>query len=133
MNIKIAWINTCPPQEILTSAPHIHVTQTKLFISNQRNHGYQIWAVKTTSYQKSIDRANFSCFMHAIVAHMRLPFFKIFSNFVHLCPNFQVFCLFRPFSEKSHACPYFLEQALLEVLIYFIIQFKVMKRGPEKF
>ena len=57
-----------------------------------------------------------SCFMHGIVACMRLPFFKIFSNFVHFCPNFQIFWPFLPifclFSEKSHGCSYCLEQAL---------------------
>ena len=33
----------------------------------------------------------------AIVAHMRLPFFEIFSNFVQFWPNFQIFCPFLPF------------------------------------
>ena len=28
---------------------------------------------------------------------LRLPFFKIFSNFVHFCPNFRIFCPFLPF------------------------------------
>ena len=37
-----------------------------------------------------------------------LALFKIFSNFVHFCPNFQIFC---PFSEKWHPCPYLLEYA----------------------
>ena len=32
--------------------------------------------------------------LHAITAHNHLPFFKIFSNFVHFCPNFQIFSLF---------------------------------------
>ena len=54
-----------------------------------------------------------SCFMQAIIARTRLPFFKIFSNFVHFDPNFQIFCplfpFFCPFSEKSHACPSFLK------------------------
>ena len=50
------------------------------------------------------------CFMHGIVTHMRLAFFKIFLNFVtQFCPNFQIFCPFCPFSVKSHACPFFLE------------------------
>ena len=31
-----------------------------------------------------------------------MPFFKIFSNFVHFCPSFQIFC---SFSEKLHQCP----------------------------
>ena len=57
-----------------------------------------------------------SCFMHVTVAPMRLAFFKIFSNFVYFCPNFQTNCLFLPwfcpFSENLHACPYFLEKAL---------------------
>ena len=113
MDIKITWINTCPLQEILASIPHIHVTLTKLFVSNRRNHCYQIWAVKTT-YLKSIGRENSSCFMHAIVAHIRLSFFKMFSNFVHFCRNFQIFYPFLPFfSEKSCACPYFSEQVLI--------------------
>ena len=33
------------------------------------------------------DRAYSSCFMHRMTAHMRLFFFKKFSNFVHFCPN----------------------------------------------
>ena len=35
-----------------------------------------------------------------------LPILKIFSHFVHFCPNFQIFY---PFSEKSYPFPYFLE------------------------
>ena len=61
-----------------------------------------------------LNRAYSSSFLRAIIARNHLPFFKIFSNFVHFCPNFQIFCpflnffvLFCPFSEKSHACPYF--------------------------
>ena len=38
-----------------------------------------------------------SCFMHGIVTCTRLPFFKIFSFFIHFCPNFQIFCPFLPF------------------------------------
>ena len=44
-----------------------------------------------------LGRAYSSCFIHAIVARMRLPFFKIFSNFVHFCLNFQIFYPFCPF------------------------------------
>ena len=59
-----------------------------------------------------------SCFMCAILAHMRLPFFKIFSNVVHFCQNFQTFCPFFPLFLKNHmhvltfwnkACIYFIE------------------------
>ena len=66
------------------------------------------------------NRAFSSGSLHAIIAHNHLPFFKVFSNFVHFCPNFQIFCPFLPlfnilcpFSEKLHACPYFLEWALV--------------------
>ena len=58
-----------------------------------------------------------SSLLRAIIARNHVPFFKIFSNFVHFGSNVQIFCPFLPFfffsfSEKSHACPYFLEQAL---------------------
>ena len=47
--------------------------------------------------------------LRAIIARSHLPFFKIFSNFVHLCPNFQIFSpfltFFCSFSEKSHDMP----------------------------
>ena len=51
-------------------------------------------------------RTYYSCFMHAKVAHMRLSFFKMFSDFVHFCPNFQIFCLFCLFSEKITRMPF---------------------------
>ena len=47
-----------------------------------------------------------SSLMSVIIVRNHLPFFNIFSNFVHFCPNFQIFCAFLPFFEKSHACPY---------------------------
>ena len=39
---------------------------------------------------------------------MRLPFFKLFSNFVHICPNFKIFCPFLSFlalflKNRKHA------------------------------
>ena len=52
------------------------------------------------------DRAYCSSLLRVTVAYNHLPFFKIFSNFVAFCANFQIFC---PFSEKSHPCSYFLE------------------------
>ena len=42
-------------------------------------------------------RAFSSSLLRAIVAHSHLPFFKIFLNLVHFCPNFQIFCLFLTF------------------------------------
>ena len=54
-------------------------------------------------------RAYSSSFMHAIVARMRLLLSKIFSNYVHFCLNFQIFCPFLPlfcaFSEKIARVP----------------------------
>ena len=41
----------------------------------------------------------------AIIARNHLPFFKMFSNFVHFCPNFQIFCLFLPFFWKIARMP----------------------------
>ena len=50
------------------------------------------------------------CFMRASIARMRLPIFKIFSNFINFCPNCQIIGpFFTLISEKSYACPYFLE------------------------
>ena len=43
--------------------------------------------------------------MHAIAACMRLPFFKIFSNFIYFCPNFHILSPFCPFSEKTLCMP----------------------------
>ena len=47
-----------------------------------------------------------SCFMHAIVARMRLPFFKILSSFVYFSPHFQIFSLFWPFFWKISHMPF---------------------------
>ena len=62
---------------------------------------------------KSHDRAYPSCFMHAIVARMRLPFFKIFSNFVHFCSNFQIFY---PFFAFFFFFPFFWKIAHMPLL-----------------
>ena len=53
-------------------------------------------------------------------SHVHYYLFKIFSNCLHFCPNFQIFCLllaFCPFFAFSlqnctHGMPYFLEKAL---------------------
>ena len=62
------------------------------------------------SLYRNICRAYSSCFMHAIVACMRLPFFKLLSNFVHFCPNFQIFCPFHSF------LPFFWKITLMSLL-----------------
>ena len=38
-----------------------------------------------------------SSLLCAIILCNHLPFFKVFSNFVHFCPNYQIFCPFLPF------------------------------------
>ena len=38
-----------------------------------------------------------SSLFHAIITYNHLPFSKVFSNFIQLCPNFQIFCPFLPF------------------------------------
>ena len=43
-----------------------------------------------------LSRAYSNSLLRAIVARNHLPFFKIFSNFVHFCPNFQIFNPFLP-------------------------------------
>ena len=57
---------------------------------------------------QSLDRTYSSCFMRAIIARMRLPFFKIFSNFVHFCQNFILpfFCPFLRFFWKIARMPF---------------------------
>ena len=65
----------------------------------------------------NFSRAFSSSSLHAIITRNHLAFFKLFSNFVHFYPNFQIFYLFLPilniflyhFCEKLHFCPYFLE------------------------
>ena len=48
------------------------------------------------------DRAFSSSLLRAIIVRNHLPFFKVFSNFVHFCPTFQIFCPFLTFF-----CPFF--------------------------
>ena len=59
-------------------------------------------------------RAYSSGLLRAIIACNHLPFFKIFSNFVHFCPNFQIFSPFFALfflKNRTHALT-FLEKAL---------------------
>ena len=69
-----------------------------------------IWWMENNPDRK---RVFSSSLLRAIVARSHLLFFKIFSNLVNFCLNFQIFCplltFFCLFSRKSHACPYFLE------------------------
>ena len=55
-----------------------------------------------------VSRAFSSSLLHAIMACNHLPFFKIFSNFVHFCTKFQIFCpfcSFLPFYWKIACMP----------------------------
>ena len=61
------------------------------------------WVFLISKYWQ--DRTYSNSLLHVINSYNHLPFFKIFSNFVHFCANFQIFCAF---SEKSYPCSYFL-------------------------
>ena len=50
-------------------------------------------------------RVYYNCLVHVIIAHNHVPFFKIFSNFVHFCPNFPIFCPFLHFFWKISRMP----------------------------
>ena len=61
--------------------------------------------VLSSKFTACFHRAYSSCFMHAIVARMRLPFFKIFSYFVTFCSNCQIIDPFLPFFWKISRMP----------------------------
>ena len=58
-------------------------------------------------------RAYSSSLLHVIITHNHLLFFKIFWNFVHFCPNSQIFfpisIFLGSFSEKSQLLPFTFE------------------------
>ena len=64
--------------------------------------GAELW--KSTILETKI-RTYSSCFMWVIAACMRLPLFKMLSNFVHFCSNFQIFCPFLPLFWKIPCLP----------------------------
>ena len=49
-------------------------------------------------------RVFFSSLLRAIIERNQLPFFKIFLNCVHFCPNFQIFCPFFALFLKNRTC-----------------------------
>ena len=55
------------------------------------------WQTFHLPFALSLVRDFSSNLLHAIILCNHLPFFKVFSNFVHFCPNFQIFCPFCPF------------------------------------
>ena len=74
----------------------------------------QIWVCFALNLRNCSSSRTYSCsLLHLIIICNHLPSFKVFSNFVHFCPNFQIICpflpFFCPFSEKLRTCPYFLE------------------------
>ena len=48
---------------------------------------FYYWSCRSKSRTYSIS------LLCAIIARNHMPFFKIFSDFIHFCPNFQIFCL----------------------------------------
>ena len=79
-----------------------HISTMELLCVNKQ----QLKPVYYFRKNNSVIRAYSSCSMHAIVARMRLPFLKIFSNFLHFCPHFQIFCPFLPFFLKIALMPF---------------------------
>ena len=61
--------------------------------------GIRCTAHKIHSTSDTLIRAHSSSLLRVIITCDHLPFFKIFLNFVHFCPDFQIFC---PFSEKKY-------------------------------
>ena len=49
---------------------------------------------RSLSWYTQIPEWYSSSLLHAIIANNHMSFFKIFSNFVHSCPNFVLFVLF---------------------------------------
>ena len=71
-------------------------------------------------------RAYSSSLLHAMIARSHLAFFKIFSGFVHFCPNFQIFSPFLPFFGKIARMPLLSRigpeyTSLIEKTVYFFI------------
>ena len=65
----------------------------------------------------SVNRTYSSSLLHAIIACNHLPLFKIFSNFVHFCPDSQIFCPFFPVEHfLSFFCPFFWKIARMPLL-----------------
>ena len=54
---------------------------------------------KKTIFCFYINWAYFGSLLHLIIACIHLPFFKMFSKFVHFCPNFLIFCPFLTFFD----------------------------------
>ena len=63
--------------------------------------------INTRKRSKTMSRAYSSCFTHTIVARMRLPFLKNFSNLYIFAEIFKYFALFLAFFWKIARMPYF--------------------------
>ena len=62
----------------------------------------------------TVIRALSSSLLRAIITRNHVPFFKIFSNFVHFWANFQIFCSF--FDLFKHFFPFFWKIAPMPLL-----------------
>ena len=67
------------------------------------------WIITKSNKPNGV-RVYSSSLLHVIITHNHLLFFKIFWNFVHFCPNSQIFFPFSiflsSFSEKSQLLPF---------------------------
>ena len=89
--------STLPQQKGWGGGVHTMIEEVFYFENTifARSPEYQVsgkWCSREYSF-----RAFSSSLLHVIITCNHLPFFKIFSNFVYICPNFQIFCLSPPF------------------------------------
>ena len=64
--------------------------------------GHSIISRLKDNFLSTNGRAYSSSLLHAIITHNHLSFLKIFSDFVHLCPNLQMCCPFLALFLKNH-------------------------------
>ena len=77
-----------------------------------------------------------SSLLHAIAARIHLSFFKIFSNFVHFCPKFQIFCPFLLFVNSfsllfwnvSSNINEVIKEVISSLFIFFMKRFYTQKK-----
>ena len=69
-------------------------------------------------------RAYSSNLLRKIIVRNNLPFFKIFSNFVHFRLNFQIFCPF-----LNIFLPFFLKNRMHALTIYLIIHVTILSNN----
>ena len=73
-----------------------------------------VWSIDISQAGQTIIQGLFSPFT---ACGNQLTFFKIFSNFTHFCPNFQIFCPpLLILTCLCHCCPFFWKIACMPLL-----------------